>query len=80
MKKLMILSTVVLTALSACTTTDEMIAGQLDRCAKIGYRPGTVAHAQCAERGTMQQQHAQNAATGAVVSTVLTAALLDAFL
>lgn len=67
--------TAALTA-AACTATPEMIAAQKERCSSIGYAPGTVEHAQCAERGTMQQQSAQNAAVGSALNYALTEALL----
>lgn len=57
-------------ALGACTATPEMIAAQKDRCTQIGYKPGTLEHAQCAERGTGQQQAAQNAAAASAASQV----------
>lgn len=65
-------------SVSACTATPEMIAAQQDRCTQLGYQPGTIEHAQCAERGTMQQQQTQNAVAGAVAATAFQAAILDA--
>jgi starvation-inducible outer membrane lipoprotein len=62
-------------ALTACTATPEMIAAQKDRCTQVGYAPGTVAHAQCTERGTAQQQQTQNAVAGSVVAGALNAAI-----
>ena len=66
--------------LSACTATPEMIAAQGGRCTQIGYKPGTTEHAQCTERGTMQQQSAQNAALVSTGSTAFSLILLDALL
>lgn len=65
-------------ALTACTATPEMIAAQKDRCAQVGYKPGTVEHAQCTERGTAQQQATQNAVAGSVASAALSAAIFSA--
>ena len=65
-------------ALTACTATLEMIAAQKDRCAQVGYKPGTVEHAQCTERGTAQQQATQNAVAGSVASAALSAAIFSA--
>ena len=62
--------------LTACTATPEMIAAQKDRCTQLGYAPGSVAHAQCAERGTGQQQAAQNAVAASAASQAITAAII----
>lgn len=67
-------------ALTACTATPEMIEAQKDRCTQVGYKPGTAEHAQCTERGTMQQQSAQNATAASIASSaVLTAFLSNAW-
>lgn len=65
-------------ALTACTATPEMIEAQKSRCSQVGYAPGTVAHAQCTERGTAQQQATQNAVTGAVAAGAVNAAIWNA--
>jgi len=62
--------------LTACTATPEMIAAQKDRCTQLGYAPGTIEHAQCAERGTGQQQAAQNAVAASAASQAITAAIV----
>lgn len=62
-------------ALSACTATPEMIAAQKDRCTDLGYAPGSIAHAQCAERGTGQQQSAQNAVAASAASQAIASAI-----
>jgi hypothetical protein len=61
--------------LTACTATEEMIAAQKDRCTNLGYKPGTPQHAECAERGTLQQQATQNAAVASAFSSVLNRAI-----
>lgn len=68
--------TIILAAatLAACTTPPEMIAAQAGRCTQIGYTPGTIDHAQCVERGTIQQQGAQND----IATTALNAAIINA--
>lgn len=67
-----------LLALTACTATPEMIAAQQGRCTQLGYQPGTIEHAQCAERGSMQQQQAQNAVLGATAPAAASAAIINA--
>jgi hypothetical protein len=62
-------------SLTACTATPEMIAAQKERCTSLGYKPGTIEHAQCAERGTGQQQAAQNAVAASAASQVITTAI-----
>lgn len=62
-------------ALTACTATPEMIAAQKDRCTQLGYAPGTIQHAQCAERGTGQQQAAQNAVAASAASQAIATAI-----
>ena len=62
-------------SLTACTATPEMIAAQKDRCTSLGYKPSTIEHAQCAERGTGQQQAAQNAVAASAASQVITTAI-----
>ena len=62
--------------LTACTATPEMIAAQKDRCTQLGYALGTIEHAQCAERGTGQQQAAQNAVAASAASQAITAAIV----
>lgn len=69
------LTLIVAAALTACTATPEMIAAQKDRCTILGYKPGTIEHAQCAERGTGQQQAAQNAVAASAASQVITTAI-----
>ena len=76
--KLKILTVTAAIALAGCTATDEMISAQLDRCTKLGYTPGTPEHAQCAERGTMQQQQAQNAAVAGTGTAIATGIIYDA--
>lgn len=71
-------SLLALAALTACTATPEMIEAQKGRCTQLGYTAGTEAHAQCAERGTMQQQQTQNAVAGSIGATVVNAAILNA--
>ena len=61
--------------LTACTATPEMIEAQKNRCTQLGYTPGTVAHAQCAERGTGQQQAAQNAVAASAASQAISHAI-----
>jgi len=58
-------------SLAACTATPEMIAAQKDRCTQVGYAPGTVDHAHCTERGTAQQQSAQNAAAASTANAII---------
>ena len=74
-KQINLLLITALTITAACTATPEMIEAQKSRCTQVGYTPGTLEHAQCAERGTTQQQEMQNAAAGAVgavgVGTIL---------
>ena len=72
------LTIIALAGPTACTATPQMIAAQKDRCTEIGYAAGTVAHAQCVERGTAQQQATQNAVAGSVASTAASAAIVDA--
>lgn len=64
-------------ALSACTATPQMIEAQKSRCTQLGYAQGTLEHAQCADRGTMQQQGVQNAAMGVAVEGAMLAAILN---
>ena len=78
--KTIILATFAALALSACTATPQMIDAQKSRCAQIGYEPGTLAHAQCTERGTEQQQITQNAVAGSVAAGAMQAAIWNAFL
>lgn len=68
-----------LTALGACTATPEMIDAQKGRCSQTGYTEGTIEHAQCVERGTMQQQQTQNAVVGAAAEAAIATALINAF-
>lgn len=70
---------IAIATLTACTATPEMIEAQKDRCTQVGYAPGTTEHAQCTERGTAQQQAAQNATAGALASSAGTAAIIGAF-
>lgn len=63
---------------AGCTATPQMIAAQQDRCSQIGYAPGSLDHAQCVERGTMQQQQTQNAVTGSVAAGAANAAIWHA--
>ncbi len=65
--------------LSACTATPEMIEAQKGRCTQTGYAEGTLAHAQCVERGTMQQQSAQNAALVSGANAAMATALIHTF-
>lgn len=65
-------------SLAACTATPEMIAAQKDRCSQVGYAEGTIDHAHCTERGTMQQQQTQNAVTGSVLAGAANAAIWNA--
>lgn len=78
MKRLSLILAAVLT-LGACTATPEMIAAQKDRCTQLGYTPGTLDHAQCAERGTGQQQAAQNAVAASAASQAISTALIRSF-
>lgn len=65
-------------ALTACTATPEMIEAQKSRCTQVGYKPGTIEHAQCADRGTTQQQGAQSAVAGSIAAGAVNAAIISA--
>lgn len=68
-----------LATLGACTATPEMIDAQKGRCTQTGYAEDTIEHAQCVERGTMQQQQTQNAVVGAAANAAITTAFINAF-
>jgi len=71
---------IALVTLTACTATPQMIEAQKDRCTQIGYAIGTPEHAHCTERGTMQQQHTQNAVAGATAAGIGQALIWSALL
>lgn len=66
--------------LSACTATPQMIEAQKSRCTQLGYAVGSLEHAQCADRGTIQQQGMQNAAAGAAAGLAVDAIIWNALL
>ena len=71
---------IALVTLTACTATPQMIEAQKDRCTQIGYAIGTPEHAHCTERGTMQQQHTQNAVAGSVAAATVQSLIWNAML
>ena len=75
MKKIIAIAAATL-ALGACTATPQMIEAQKGRCTQIGHKPGTTAHAECVERGTMQQQATQNGVAGAAATTAISGAII----